>query len=178
MNTNSFKILLAIFLLLIFNSCANSQTTNFLSYNQYSNIEINNISLNRINLSQGEENKIKALFPDQKFEYYETTIPDNYREISSPSLKISFNENFNQSKYEVGSIKILSKDIRINIMNQNISIGSSINQLGSPNINDDSIVYKINSDSPEFLLSFESFLLIKFNKSSNLITEIELVVLE
>lgn len=172
------KIISKIFVLIaiMFTSCAKSQNNNLLSFDQYKSIEIGGVTLNSINETRGVHQDLNNLF-NKSFQYSETDIPDNYREVSSSDFTIEFINNSHQTDYEISSIKILSNDVQVKIVDKNISIGDSIDSLGNVEIKNNTVSYKINSNSSQFLLTSISFLLVVFDENTRLVTGIEFIVM-
>ena len=163
--------------MVLFTSCAKSQNHNSsLTFDEYKSIEIGGVTLNSINETRGRHQDLNTLF-NTSFQYYETSIPDDYREVSSNSLNIGFDNDSNQLDYEISHIKVLSSSIQVKILNKNISIGDSIDSLGSVDIKNNSVAYKIDSSSNQFFLTRVNFLLIVFDENTRLITEIEFIVM-
>ncbi len=165
-------------IMLMVTSCVKSQnSSNLLTYDEYSNIRINNITLNSINLTKGNSQSLSELF-NINFEYSETDFPDRYREIFSDDLEIEFTGNPSQSSYEISSIRILSSNVKVDILGKNIRLGNQIDLLGNFNVNNEnSVIYEISQNSNQLFLSHKNFLLIIFDKTTREITSIELVVL-
>ncbi|MGY5352463.1 hypothetical protein ACXGQW_07855 [Wenyingzhuangia sp. IMCC45533] len=171
-------------MMILFSSCVESQVNrNLLTLEDYSSIKINNVALSSINDTKGLHQSLNNLF-NTNFQYSETNIPDNYREVFSNDLKINFlfhsypSEYNYPSGYEISSINVLSDNIQISILGKSVKLGGTIDSLENFNINkENSIIFQLNPNSSNTFLNHENFLLIKFDKNTRLITKIEFVVM-
>ena len=151
-------------------SCTNSQVRNNLSTTEYNAIKINNINWRQINNTKANIAQMKTLFGNN------ITI----KTATEPSLMISFWEkklgfyfrfeenNPNLSNdYILYYFRILNLKSNITIKGKTITIGSNISDLGNVliNTNDFNIVYGTENT--------DDILMVKFNPTTNLITNIE-----
>ena len=173
---NKLAVLLVLILSIGAYKVQSQSNPNYLTSNDYSNIQINGVTLKAINDSKGEANVIDNLF-SSNFTYEEISFPDPYRMFRSLGMYISFDKN-HLNEFEIAHLTVSSDNIEVKVGNNTIRVGDSIDSLGAVNItNDDAIIYEIGLGNGSNLLSQLNYFVIRFNKFDRKIEKIELIVL-
>jgi len=158
-------------LFLTFSSIVSCQTANILTPTEFDNIKINGVNLATIKNTFGNQNAIEALFgtanektidPEGEFTYFKFN-----------GFTIGFSAQVSGSAIDsllIGGFDITNNNSNITIQGVTVTIGDNISALGNVvfnTMNDEgkSIVY-------QYCDGCNNFISIRFNQSTNIITEI------
>ena len=160
---------ITLILLLAFTSVAQCQiTANIITEAEYNNIEINGIKYIDLKNTLGEQNAIEALFGIAN-----TMEKDDDPIYGGEILYIEFyydGLDFGFSEGELGAFNITNNNSNITIQGVTVTIGDNISALGNVIFNtmsngNQSIVF-------QYCDGCNNFISIRFNQTTNIITEI------
>ena len=158
---------LFIFILLISNFVAKSQTSNIVTASEFNGFKVNNITLSDLNKTAGKQSSVEAKLGTVTS--YKVDENESYYYFVFKGLKIDFS-TMGKSKPYVESYEINGNEATFTIKGITITVGDNISKLGNPVFSvgrngSKSILYTICEDC-------DSFVNIEFDQTTNIITKI------
>ncbi len=165
----TYKHIILLFIAILFYNCGISQNINYLTTSEYNSVKINGKDIVDIDLTKGDLNKINTLL-GVTFSKKTSTSPSLIIELWSDTKGLYFyfeDGSDTGNNYDLLAYEISNNQSNITVKGKTVTIGSNISELGNIQIN-------ASGTDIVFGTSYtDDILMIKFDSSTNLITNIE-----